>query len=175
MGIEAANNLLIEANFSLNKFYTANSSAFNLFLSTIMKLQFFFCQRVSRFNSLKKRFGEFKNRVSLSLKYSRFFDLRSSQTRFLFFVYLVLLDGVRYQLYLLNAKFCRILFFITSLSNQGLIDSASFIFSLKLKTLTAVVSASVGISVDLSTSCSKVDSSLQCLTLFKFLFMIPFS
>ena len=54
-----------------------------------MKLQFFFCLPISRFNSLEKRFGEFKNRLKWSSKYSRFFDRRSWQTRFLSFVYLV--------------------------------------------------------------------------------------
>ena len=127
--MEAAKILLIETNFSLNKFDTVKTSVFSLFsLSAIMILQFFFCLPVGRFNSLKKRFGEFKNRVSRSLKYSRFPDRRCLQTRFLSFGYLVLLDGVRYHLYLLNANFRRIIIFFISLSNQVLFDFASFIF-----------------------------------------------
>ena len=104
VGLEAAKVLLIETNFSLNKFDTAKSPVF------------------------KKHFGEFKNWVSRSLKYSRFFDRRSSHTRLLIFVYLVLLDGVRYRLYLLNANVRRLMLFFTSLSNQVLFDFASFIF-----------------------------------------------
>ena len=108
VGIEAAKVLLTETNFLYNKFDTATSSVFNLFsLSAIMKLEFLFCLPVSR------RFSKFKNRASRSLKCSRYFDRRISQTRFLIFVYLVLLDGVRYQLYQLNAKFRRnMLFYI---------------------------------------------------------------
>ena len=117
----------------------------------------FFFLPDSRFNSLKKRFGEFKNRVGQSTKYSRFFDHRRSQTRFLIFAFLDLLDGVQYRLYLLNANLLNHVFF----------DFASFIFSSKAKTLTAVVSASTRLSVILSTSCSKFDSSRQSLRLLK--------
>ena len=51
MGIEAAKVLLIETTIPLNKLDTAKSSVFNLFsLSAIMKLPFFVCLPVSRFN-----------------------------------------------------------------------------------------------------------------------------
>ena len=124
-GIQAANVLLTETNFSLNKFDTVKSSVFNLFsLSATLMLHIFFCIPVSLFNSSKKRFGEFKDRVSRSSKYSRFFDRTSSQTRFLIFEYLVLLDGVRYRLHLLNAKFRRVMLFGTSLLNQVLFEFA---------------------------------------------------
>ena len=95
-----------ETNLSLNKFDKAISSVFNLFsLSAIMKLQFF-CLPVSRFNSLKKRFGEFMNQKSRSSKFSRFAGVRRrSQARFFIFVYLVLLDRVRYRLYLIMLLF----------------------------------------------------------------------
>ena len=162
VGIDAAIVSLSETNFSFNKVDTAKSSVFHLLsTSVVMKLEFFFCQPFSRFNPFKKRFGEF--RVGQSKKYSRFFDCRSLQTRFLIFVCLDLLDGVQYRLYLLNAKFCRILLFFTSLSNKILFDFASFIFSLEVKALTAVVSASARLSVNISTSCSKFYSSRQCL------------
>ena len=89
--------------------------------------------------------------------YSRFFDRRSLQTRFLIIVYLVLLDGVQYRLYLLNAKFHRIMLPFTSLSNQILLDFASSIFSLKVRTLTAVVSASARLStIDVFFYCRRV-------------------
>ena len=45
-----------------------------------------------------------------------------------FFLYLVLLEGVRYRLYLLHAKFRRIMFFCAYLSNHVLFDFASFLF-----------------------------------------------
>ena len=133
-----------------------------------MKLPFFFCLPSSRFKSLEKHLGEFKNRVSRSSKYSRFFDHRNSQTRFLIFVYLVLLDGLRYRLYQLNANFRRIMFFFTSLSNQVLFDFASFVLSLNVKTLTVIVRASARLSFNLSTSCPKFDSCRQWPKLFKY-------
>ena len=117
-----------------------------------MKLLFFFCLPVCRFNSLKKRFVIFKKRVSRSSKYSRFFDRTSAQTQFLIFVNLVLLDGVPYRLYLLNAKFHLIMLFFTSLSKKGLFDFVGFTSSLKVKMLTAVVSVLARLSVNLSTS-----------------------
>ena len=66
---------------------------------------------------MKKRFGESKNRVISITKVFSFLWPQELQKRFLIFVYLVLLEGVRYRLYLLNAKFCRIMLFFTPLEN----------------------------------------------------------
>ena len=167
VGIEAAKNLHIETNFSSSKFDTLKSSVFHLFsLSVMMKLQLFFCLPVSRFNSLKMCFGEFKNWASRSSNYSRFFDRRNSQSRFLIFVFfrrsaISLLSVKRefYPDYVFSLQFCQTKF---------LFDFASFILSLKVKTLTAVVSASARLSVELWTSCFNFDSLRQCLKFFKY-------
>ena len=57
-------------------------------------------------------------------------------------MFLVLLDGVQYRLYLLNAEFRRIMLFFTSLTNQVLFEIASLTLALKVKTSMVVVSAS---------------------------------
>ena len=172
VGIEAAKVLLFETNSSLNKLDTAKSPVSNLFsFSLNMKLPFCFSLPVNRFTLLKKRFGEFKNRVSRSSKFFSFPRPQEFADKISHFRFSIFFEGVRYCSYLLsafNVKLCRIMLFFTSLSNQVLFDFASFKFS--LKTLTAVVSASARLSVNLSKSCSKFDngSSILILSWLKF-------
>ena len=95
---------LCSTSFHCPQFWSYSSSVYQLVDSTHCKSVL--ANRVRR---------EFKNRVSRSIKYSRFFGHRSPQARFLIFVYLVLIDGVRYRLFLLNANFRRLnmwLFFV---------------------------------------------------------------
>ena len=145
VGTEVAKVLLIETNFSFNKFDTAKASVFNLFsLSANMKLRFFFCLPISRLNSLKKRFGELK-----IVKVDHHSVLVSS------------IAGV--SLVSVKREILPDYAFLYSFIKPSLIRFCMLSLFLKVKTLTAVVSASARLSGALSTSCSKFDSSRQCL------------
>ena len=125
---------------------------FNLFsLSAIMKLPFLFCLPIRRFNSLKKHFGEFKNRVSRSSKYFRFSNPQEITDAISFFR--VSSFARRSAISYVSVKRKK----FSSLRNQVVFHFALFIFPSKVKPLSALAR----LLVNLSTFCSAFGSSRQ--------------